>query len=128
MPMYSTAFAVPCTLPCTTICAPIWLCGFSRIGIHVHARRHAGGARLQRLGAADLAAVGCDRGVVRHVLRLERPHAHSALGVGARKSGDDQRLADVRAGALEHDRARGHGQNSKPQNSMPGCAFTPAAK
>ena len=32
MPMYSAAFAVPKTLPCTTICAPIWLCGFSRIG------------------------------------------------------------------------------------------------
>ena len=32
MPMYSAALAVPCTLPCTTICAPTWLCGFSKIG------------------------------------------------------------------------------------------------
>ena len=36
------------------------------------------GARLQRLRAADLAAVGGDRGVVRHVLRLERPHLEAA--------------------------------------------------
>ena len=87
--MYSAALAVPCTLPCTTICEPTWLCGLSRIGIHVNARRHAGGARLQRLGAADLAAVGRDRGVVRHVLRLERPHPQPALGVGARQPRDD---------------------------------------
>ena len=91
--------------------------------VHVDARRHAGRARLQRLRAADLAAVDRDRGVVRHVLRLERPHAQPAFGVGAREPRDHQRLADVGAGALEHDRARGHGQNS-----MPGCAFTPAAK
>ena len=42
--------------------------------VHVHARRHLRGARLQRLGAADLAAVRRHRGVVRHVLRLERAH------------------------------------------------------
>ena len=41
--------------------------------IHVHARRHPRRARLQRLGAADLAAIGRHRGIVRHVLRLERP-------------------------------------------------------
>ena len=46
--------------------------------VHVHRRRHAAGARLQRLGAADLAAVGGDGGVVRHVLRLERPHPQAA--------------------------------------------------
>jgi hypothetical protein len=32
MPRYSAAFAVPNTLPCTTICAPTWLCGLSRMG------------------------------------------------------------------------------------------------
>ena len=91
--------------------------------IHMHARRRARRARLQRLGAADLAAVRRHRGVVRHVLRLERPHREAAIGQRARQAGDDQRLADVGAGALEHQRARRHGQNS-----MPGCAFTPAAK
>ena len=30
--MYSAALAVANTLPCTTICAPTWLCGFSRTG------------------------------------------------------------------------------------------------
>ena len=43
--------------------------------VHVHGRRHARRAGLQRLGAADLAAVRGHGGVVRHVLRLERPHA-----------------------------------------------------
>ena len=41
---------------------------------------------------------------------------------GARQAGDEQRLADVRARALDHEGAGGH------QNSMPSCAFTPAAK
>jgi hypothetical protein len=75
--------------------------------VHVDARRGEAGARLQRLGAADLAAVGRDRGVGRHVLRLERPHAQPAARKGAAESGDEQRLADVGAGALQHD-ARGH--------------------
>ena len=91
--------------------------------VHVHARRRARGARLQRLRAADLAAVRGHRRVVRHVLRLERPHREAAVGERARQAGDDQRLADIRPGALEHERAGSH-----RQNSMPGCAFTPAAK
>ena len=64
--------------PCTMICAP----SRSRLqqhGVHVDARRHARGARLQRLGPADLAAVGCHGGVVRHVLRLERHDANAAV-------------------------------------------------
>src|SRR5204863_9503967 len=74
------------------------------------------------LGAADLAAIGSDGSIVRHVLRLERPHPETAPREGARQTGDDQRLADIRARALDHQRARRH------QNSMPSCAFTPAAK
>ena len=96
--------------------------GLQQHGVHVHARRHPRGARLQRLGAADLAAVGGDRGIVRHVLRLERAHAKAAAREGAGQSRDDQRLADIRARALDHEDAGGH------QNSMPSCAFTPAAK
>ena len=42
--------------------------------VHVHRRRHPAGPRLQRLGAPDLAAFRRHRRVVRHVLRLERPH------------------------------------------------------
>ena len=50
----------------------------------------AAGAGLQRLGAADLAAVGGDGGVVGHVLRLERPHAR---GRGGRRRGRGRRPA-----------------------------------
>ena len=96
--------------------------GLQQHRIHVHAGRHPRGARLQRLGAADLAAVGRDGGIVRHVLRLEGPHAQAAPREDAGESRHQQRLADVRARALDHDGAGGH------QNSMPSCAFTPAAK
>jgi hypothetical protein len=91
--------------------------------IHVHGRRRAGGARLKGLGAADLAAVGGHCSVVRHVLRLERPHSEAAIGKQPRQGGNDQRFADIGPCALKHQRAGRHGQNS-----MPGCAFTPAAK
>ena len=46
--------------------------------VHMHGGRDARGARLQRLGAADLAAVLRHRCVVRHVLRLERQHLQPA--------------------------------------------------
>ena len=52
--------------------------------VHVTLGGDAAGARLQRLRAADLAAVGGHRRVVRHVLRLERPHRQPAPGEGAR--------------------------------------------
>jgi hypothetical protein len=90
-------------------------------GVHVDAGRHAGGAGLQRLGAADLAAIRGDGGVVGHVLRLERQHAQAATQAGAGQPRDEQGLADAGPGALQHDRPRG-------QNSMPSCARTPAAK
>ena len=87
--------------------------------VHVHRRRHAAGARLQRLGAADLAAIRRHGGIVAHVLRLERPHPQPPPREHAAKPGDQQRLADVRACALQH-------QGWRPaQYSMPSCAFTP---
>ena len=46
--------------------------------VHVGVRLDAGGERLQRLGAADLAAIDGDGRIVRHVLRLERQHAQAA--------------------------------------------------
>ena len=120
----SAALALPQTLPWTTTCAPVSLCGFSSTGIHMHGGRDAAGPRLQRLGPADLAAVGRHRRIVRHVLRLEGPHGKTARMEGARQPGDDQRLADVGAGALEHD----SGSTAHDQNSIPACAFTPARK
>ena len=89
--------------------------------IHVHAGRNAAGARLQRLSAADLAAVARHRSVVRHVLRLERADAKPAPRERAAEAGDNKRLADIRARALKHQRPSG-------QNSIASCARTPAAK
>ncbi len=48
--------------------------------VHVGVRRQPTGLGLDRLGAADLAAVGGDRAVQRHVLRLERHHARRRAG------------------------------------------------
>ena len=74
--------------------------------VHVHRWRNAGSARLQHLRAADLPAVSRDAGIVRHVLRLERRDLQAAVGERAGKASHDQRLADVRPGALEHDGRR----------------------
>ena len=80
--------------------------GLQQHRVHVGVRLGAGGERLQRLRAADLAAVDRHRRVVRHVLRLERQHAQAAPRRGARKACDDERLAHVRARSLDHQRAR----------------------
>ena len=95
---------------------------FQQYRIHVDRRRHPRGARLQGLGAADLAAFFGHRGVVGHILRLERPNRQTTVGQQPAKTGHDQRLADVGPGPLKHQRAPGH------QNSMPAWVFTPAEK
>ena len=87
--------------------------------VHVGAGGHQAGLGLQRLGAADLAPVLGHRGIVRHVLGLERAHREAAPDIGPSQPGDQQGLAHVRAGALKHDRRRA-------QNSMPFWALTPA--
>ena len=76
--------------------------GLEEDRIHVDGQGDTGGAGLQRLGAADLAAVGGDGGVVGHVLRLEGADAEAAVGEGAGEAGDDEGFSDVGAGALEH--------------------------
>ena len=75
--------------------------GLQEHRVHVDRGRGAAGARLQRLGTADLAARR-DGGVVGHVLRLERPHRQPPSRKGPAQAGDDQRLADMGAGALDH--------------------------
>ena len=79
-------------------------------GIHVDARRHAAGQRLQPLPAPDLAAACVailgDGGVVGHVLRLERPHRQATVACNPAQAGDQDRLADIGAGALQHERTR----------------------
>ena len=57
-----------------------------QIGVRGDARRH----RLQRLSAADLAAVDRHRAVERHVLRLERRDPHAARDA---RAGTDRRPA-----------------------------------
>ena len=52
--------------------------------------------------AADFAAIGGDGGVVGHVLWLERGHREAAIGQGAAETGDEERFADIGAGAHEH--------------------------
>ena len=93
---------------------------FEQHRVHVGGWRDPASACLQRLGTADLAAVRCHRGVVRHVLRLERPHLEPAPGERPPQPGDDQRFADIGAGALKSSEAAG------AQNSIPFCALTPA--
>src|SRR6185369_9653677 len=60
--------------------------------------------------------------IVRHVLRLEGKHAQAAPREGARETGDDERLAHVRAGPLDHQCAR---HRVCLQNSTPACALMP---
>ena len=94
--------------------------------VHVADRRDAAGPRLQRLRPADLAAICRHRGVVRHVLRLERPHPEPAPRKGARQPGDEQRLADIGAGALQHQRA-GHARRLRRAPHSPhACPLYPA--
>ena len=51
--------------------------GLEQHRIEVRVRLQAGRLRLQRLGAADLAAIDGDRRIERHVLRLEWRNAHA---------------------------------------------------
>ena len=81
-------------------------CGLSSTGFMSTVGGSAAGQCLQRRRAADLAAVGGDCRIVRHVLRLERAHDFAAIGEQAAQPRDQQRLADVRAAALDHQ--RGH--------------------
>ncbi len=50
---------------------------FQQHRVVIGVRFDTAGGGLQRLGTADLAAVGGDGAVQRHVLRLERRHAHA---------------------------------------------------
>ena len=60
---------------------------------------------LHRLRAADLAAVGGDDGVQRHVLRLERRDADALAVQPAADAGGDDRLAGVGVRAADEQRA-----------------------
>src|ERR1700761_732765 len=69
------------------------------------AEGHSGGFGLQRLSAPDLAAVGADSGVIRHILRLEGGDGKAAPEKGAAQSGNEKGLAHIRSSALDHQRS-----------------------
>ena len=98
--------------------------GLQQHRVHMHAGGGAAGPGLKRLRPADLAAIRRHRRIVGHVLRLEGPHAQAAIAEDTTKPGDDKRFADVRTHALDHEGLAAPGA----QNSIPSCAFTPAAK
>ena len=83
---------------------------FQKDRVHVNMRLHAAGTGLEGLGASDFAhlAVWSSRhgGIVRHVLRLERPNLEAPVVKSAAKSGGQQGFSDIGAGTLEHDRRR----------------------
>ena len=115
---------------------PIGL-GLEQHRVHVHRRGEPGRAGLEGLGPADLAPPGARRGVVRHVLRLERGDGDPAPACDPAEPGHDCRLPDIRAGALEHERPAPHaalpaspsGRRDRPElpGSSPGfmCGCTP---
>ena len=70
---------------------------FQQHRVHVNGCGLPCGAGLQGLGAADLAAIAGDGGIVGHVLRLEGQHFQAAPGEGAAQAGDHQGFADVGA-------------------------------
>ena len=75
---------------------------FQQHGIEVRVGFEARGQRLQRLRAPDLAAVRRHGAVQRHVLRLERRHAHAAPAQQAAQRRHQRALAGVRRRALHH--------------------------
>ncbi len=83
--------------------------GFQQHRVHVNGCGLPGGAGLQGLGPADLAAIAGDGGIVGHVLRLEGHHFQSALGEGPAEAGGDQGFSHVGTGAHEHEGAGLHG-------------------
>ena len=76
--------------------------GFQQHRVEIDARREPRRQRLQRLGAADFAAVGGDGRVQGHVLWLERRDVHTASPEDAAQRGDQRRFAGIRGAALHH--------------------------
>ena len=87
---YSRARIVPKRRPCTIDLRAGLALRLEQHRVHVDRRREPRRARLQRLRPADLAAIGGHRGIVRHVLRLERrdlqPAPPAAPGTARRRS------------------------------------------
>ena len=74
--------------------------------VHRHRWFQPAGLRLHRLRATNLATLGGDRGIERHILRLERHHAPTVTRKNAADCGHQNTFAGVRRGALHHQRLR----------------------
>ena len=81
--------------------------GLQQHRVHVDGELCPRGAGLQRLGAANFAAIGGDSGIVRHVLWLEGTNRQPPPRVGPAQARHNEGFADIGAGAHQHDGA-GH--------------------
>src|ERR1019366_2346967 len=104
---------------------PIHL-GLQQHWIHVDASRQATRLGLHRLRTADLTASRADRGIVRHVLRLEGRDADTAAREGPAQRGHDDTFADVRRGSHYHQGLGAHQNSTIPYASFPAWANSTA--
>jgi len=75
----------------------------------VNCGRDTGRFRLQGLGPANLETFDGGHRVERHVLRFEGGNPVPVLGKDAAEGGSQQRFADMRRRAQDHDGASGYG-------------------
>jgi hypothetical protein len=61
--------------------------GLEQDRVHARLWHNPGSQGLQVLGAANFQSVGCDGGVVTHILRFERRDAQATIGVVAAQRG-----------------------------------------
>ena len=104
---YAAASAWPATWPCTTICEPVPLWGFSSTGFMCT----LGGTPQARACTACARPISPPSAVTAALFDmfcgLEGAHPQATPREGAAQPGDDQRLADVGPRALDHESA-GH--------------------
>ena len=69
-------------------------------GVEIRMRRQAGSTGLKRLRPADFPAIRTHGRIIRHVLWLERRDLYTPAPCQATQSGDQNGLANIRAGSL----------------------------
>ena len=90
--------------------------GFEQDRVHVRGRIESRCTGLQSLGPPDLPPARTRGCIVRHVLRLERRDFYASAMCDAAKGGHQQRLADIRPRALQHDRPCRHCRSGRSLN------------
>ncbi len=94
------------------LCAPVGV-RFQQHRVEIGVRRQPGRPSLYGLSPPNLSAVGTRGRVIRHVLGFEGRNAQPPPPGDATQTGDDNGLADIGAGPLDHDDLRTH----------PGCVY-----